>query len=99
MNTALDQLIPPPRSLDLDHVDLAALPTPVRELIRHENLARSPLQRALFAPRTLSRAPGLVVRTRRITEVTMNAAQPSVRRQVLEQHAAFRALLGHIIDG
>jgi hypothetical protein len=50
---ALDQLIPLPRLLEVDHIDLAAPPDRVWELVRHGNLARSPLVRALFGLRTL----------------------------------------------
>lgn len=49
----LDQLIPAPRLLELDHVDLAAPPEQVWRLVRHGNLARSPLVHALFALRAL----------------------------------------------
>jgi hypothetical protein len=50
---ALDVLIPTPRLLELDHADLAAHPARVWELVRHGDLARSRLIRALFALRTL----------------------------------------------
>jgi hypothetical protein len=50
---ALDQLISLPRLLELDHVDLAAPPERVWDLVRHGDLARSPLVRALFKLRTL----------------------------------------------
>jgi hypothetical protein len=61
--SALDRLVPLPRLLELDHVDLAAPPARVWQLVRHGELARSPLARALFAVRTLperlaGRAPG-----------------------------------------
>jgi hypothetical protein len=49
----LDQLIPTPRLLELDQADVAAPPERVWELLRHADLARSPLIRALFAIRTL----------------------------------------------
>lgn len=51
--TALDVLVPVPRILEVDHVDLAAEPARVWELVRHANLARSPLIRALFTIRGL----------------------------------------------
>jgi hypothetical protein len=53
MTNTLDQLVPLPRLLELDHVDLAASPERVWELVRHGDLARSPLVRALFTVRTL----------------------------------------------
>jgi len=62
---ALDRLIPLPRILETDHVDLAAPPGRVWELVRHGNLGRSPLIRALFAVRAL---PGRI--TGRDTEPT-----------------------------
>ncbi len=49
----LDQLIPTPRLLELDHAEVAAPPERVWELLRHGDLGRSPLIRALFAIRTL----------------------------------------------
>ncbi len=51
--TALDRLIPSARLLEIDRVDLAAPPPQVRERVRHGDLAQSPLERALFAVRTL----------------------------------------------
>ena len=52
----LDQLIPMPRLLEIDGIDLAAPPARVWQLLRHENLASSPLVQALFALRELPRA-------------------------------------------
>jgi hypothetical protein len=49
----LDELIPTPRLLELDHVDLAASPAQVWQSLRHGDLGASPLIRALFALRTL----------------------------------------------
>jgi hypothetical protein len=49
----LEQLIPTPRLLEIDHVELAAPPERVWALLRHGNLAVSPLVRALFALRAL----------------------------------------------
>jgi hypothetical protein len=53
MMSTLDQLIPLPRMLELDHIDLAAPPERVWDLVRHGDLARSSLVRALFKLRTL----------------------------------------------
>jgi hypothetical protein len=50
---ALDRLIPAPRLLEIDRVDLAADPERVWQTVRHGDLAQSPLARALFALRTL----------------------------------------------
>jgi hypothetical protein len=49
----LERLIPTPRLLEIDHVDLAAPPERVWRLVRHADLARSPLIRALFELRAL----------------------------------------------
>ena len=51
--TALDRLVPAPRTLEIDHIDLAAEPARVWEMIRHGDIARSPFTRALFAIRAL----------------------------------------------
>lgn len=49
----LEHLVPLPRKVEIDVVDLAAPPAAVWDYVRHENLADSPLVRALFALRTL----------------------------------------------
>ena len=49
----LEDLVPTPRKLELNSVDLAAPPTVIWNHIRHADLADSPLVRALFALRTL----------------------------------------------
>ena len=49
----LDALIPAPRLVEVDHVDLAAPPEQVWKLVRHGDLGSSPLVQALFAVRTL----------------------------------------------
>ncbi len=49
----LEKLLATPRLAEIDHADLAAPPERVWELLRHGNLGRSPLVRALFAVRTL----------------------------------------------
>jgi len=49
----LDQLIPTPRLLEVDHIDLAAPPERVWQSLRHGDLAPSRLIRALFSIRTL----------------------------------------------
>ena len=50
---ALDRLIPTPRLLEVDAVDVAAEPETVWEAVRHGDLARSALTRVLFMLRTL----------------------------------------------
>jgi hypothetical protein len=49
----LDTVLSTPRLLEIDHVELAAPPERVWPSIRHDNLARSALIRALFALRSL----------------------------------------------
>jgi hypothetical protein len=49
----LDLLIPTPRLLETDHVDVAARPEQVWQRLRHDDLARSPLVHALFELRAL----------------------------------------------
>lgn len=49
----LDRLVPRPRLVETDHVDVAADPARVWELVRHGDLGRTPLIRALFTLRTL----------------------------------------------
>jgi hypothetical protein len=56
--TALDFLLPLPGLLETDYIDVAAEPARVWEIIRHGDLSRSPLVRALFALRAL---PGRLV--------------------------------------
>jgi len=51
--SALDQLIPAPRLLEIDHVDVAADPQRAWERVRHGDLANSPVARALFALREI----------------------------------------------
>jgi hypothetical protein len=51
--TALDHVLPAPRLLELDGIDLAIPPEQAWELVRHGDLADSALVRALFALRTL----------------------------------------------
>lgn len=51
--TALDRLVPLPRLLEIDHVDLSAPPERGWAAVRHGNLGRSPLVRALFALRAI----------------------------------------------
>jgi hypothetical protein len=50
---ALDRLIPAPRLMEIDDVDLAAEPTKVWDAVRSGDLAQSALTRALFTLRTL----------------------------------------------
>lgn len=51
--TALDSLLPAPGLLETDHVDVAVPPEVVWDAVRHGDLAKSPLVRALFEVRTV----------------------------------------------
>ena len=51
--TALDRIVPTPRLLETDGVDLAVPPAVAWELVRHADLGASPIIHALFAIRTL----------------------------------------------
>ena len=51
--TLLDRLIPHPRLLEIDRVDLAAPPEATWDRVRHGSFASSRLAKALFAIRTL----------------------------------------------
>ena len=53
--TALDLLVPAPRLVEIDRLDLAAPPAAGWQRVRHGSLAPSPLIRALFAIRTRGR--------------------------------------------
>lgn len=57
--TALDRLIPAPRLVEIDRVDLDASPAEVWQRVRHGDLAPSRWIRALFAIRTRGRANAL----------------------------------------
>jgi hypothetical protein len=61
---SLDRLIPEPRLVEVDHVDVGVPADRAWQLVRHVDLARSPVIRALFAVRTLpSRLAGREVET------------------------------------
>jgi len=77
--TALDRLIPHPRLHELDEVELAASPTKVWECVRHGELVRSRLARALFSLRTLpARLAGREREetTLRVDELVSSEARP-----------------------
>lgn len=79
--TGLADLLPEPDRLELDHVDVAAEATDVWEVVRHGDLARSPLIRALFAVRTLpSRLRGVASEsaTMRIDDI-VDPSKPGFR--------------------
>jgi hypothetical protein len=92
----LDQLIPTPRLLEIDHVDLAAPSDAVWQRLRHGDLAVSPLVRALFAVRTwpdrLRGKPGNV--TLRIDDLRSSSEQPGF--QMLVEDAPHEFAIGAI---
>ena len=97
MSTALDTLVPEPRLLEIDPIDLAAPAARVWELVRHGDLmARSPLVRALFAVRAI---PGRLAGkppeplTLRIDDL---AAQPGPGFRILVDDAPREVAVGAI---
>lgn len=92
----LEQLIPTPRLLEIDHVDLAASPDQVWQLVRHGDLNRSPLIQTLFWLRQLpGRLHGHTEPTRlRIDDLKSTPEQPGF--QVLAEHAPCEFAVGAI---
>jgi hypothetical protein len=76
--SALDRVLPTPRKLELSSVELALPPERAWELVRHEDLARSSLVKALFALRTLpSRLSGTVEKVElRLDALASSAEHP-----------------------
>jgi hypothetical protein len=77
----LDDLIPEPRRVELDHLDVAASPDSAWNVVRHGDLARSPVVRALFGIRTLStrlRGGGVEPAAMRIDDI-VSAERPGFR--------------------
>jgi hypothetical protein len=77
--TALDRLVPNPRLVEIDRVDLAAPAAGVWDLVRHGDLAQSAVIRALFAIRTVvnrsktkRRAPAVL----RLDDLTSSPDRP-----------------------
>jgi hypothetical protein len=92
----LDQLISTPRLIEIDHVDLAAPPERVWQLVRHGDLARSPLIHALFELRAL---PGRLSgkqqsTTLRIDDLRSSPEQPGF--QLLLERAPYGFAVGSI---
>jgi hypothetical protein len=92
----LDQLIPTPRLLETEHADLAAPPARVWQLLRHADLATSPLIRALFAVRTLpDRLQGKPVNLAlRVDDFRSSAEHPGF--QLLAEEATHEFAVGAI---
>lgn len=91
--TALDFVLPTPRKRELSSVDLALTPERAWQLVRHEDLARSTLVKALFALRTLpSRFTGTIEKV----ELRLDAIASST------EHPGFQILLekpGEVVVG
>jgi hypothetical protein len=86
-----------PRLLEIDDVDLAIRPGQAWELLRHGDLGRSPITRALFAMRAI---PGRLAgrfdesRTLRIDDLTSSVARPGF--QVLHDEPGKEVVVGAI---
>ena len=96
--SALDMLIPTPRQLEIDTVDLALPQAKAWELVRHADLGRySPFVRALFAIRTLpSRVSGKQVDETllRIDDLSSTPERPGF--QLLVEDAPNELVVGAI---
>ena len=92
----LDSLLPAPRLLELDHVDLGAPAPRAWELVRRGNLARSPLIRALFMLRELpARLQGKPLELEvRIDALRSTPEQPGF--QVLAEEPGYEVAVGAI---
>ena len=94
---ALDRILPTPRLLEVDSIDLAVPPERAWELLRHGDLGRSAVIRALFSIRTLpgrltgrqSDAPRLS-----IDELVSSVARPGF--QVLHDEPPREVVVGAI---
>jgi hypothetical protein len=80
--TLLDALIPSPRLIEVDEVDLAAPAAEVWKRVRFDALPQSPVVRALFAVRTLAERgeshdvePGVV----RLSQLVSTPERPGFR--------------------
>ncbi|HXO43581.1 MAG TPA: hypothetical protein VN999_19185 [Thermoanaerobaculia bacterium] len=88
--TALDRLVPAPRLVEIDRLDLEAAPAKVWEYVRHGNLARSPVIRALFAVRTMGRTKASL----RVDDLTSSPEKPGF--QVLVDEPLHELAVGAI---
>jgi hypothetical protein len=96
VTSLLEQLLPTPRLLEVDHVDLAAPPERVWPLVRHADLARSPLVRAFFALRAVpERLSGRAEpHTLRLDDLCSSPEKPGF--QVLLEDAPHEVAVGAI---
>ena len=90
--SALDLVIPTPRLLELDHVDLALPAAKAWELVRHADLGRrSALIRALFAMRTATSGEEAHLR---LDELVSTPDRPGF--QILVERAPYELVVGAI---
>jgi hypothetical protein len=90
--TPLDDLMPAPRLREVEEVDVAASPAQVWQAVRHGDLSRSWLTRALFAVRTLPerladrrRGPRAI----RVDDLVSTPERPGFQLLIDEPPAAF----------
>ncbi len=96
--TALDRVLPTPRKLELSSVELALAPERAWEIVRHGDLARSSLVKALFAVRTLpSRFIGTVEKVDlRIDALTSSAEHPGFQILIDEPREVVVGAIGKV---
>jgi hypothetical protein len=95
---ALDRVLPIPRKLELSSVDLALTPERAWAVVRHEDLARSSLVKALFALRTLpSRVTGTVEKVElRIDAIASSAEHPGFQVLIDEPREVVVGAIGQV---
>lgn len=96
--TALDRVLPTPRKLELSSVELALTPERAWELVRHEDLARSSLVKALIALRTLpSRFAGTVEKVElRLDAIASSAEHPGFQILIDEPREVVVGAIGKV---
>ena len=96
--TGLDVVLPTPRKLELSSVELALTPERAWEVVRHEDLARSALVKALFALRTLpSRFTGTVEKVElRLDALASSPERPGFQILVDEPREVVVGAIGQV---
>jgi hypothetical protein len=96
--TGLDRVLPTPRKLELSSVELALTPERAWELVRHGDLARSSLVKALFALRTLpSRFTGTVEKVElRLDAIASSAEHPGFQILIDEPREVVVGAIGKV---
>jgi hypothetical protein len=96
--SALDLVLPTPRKLELSSVELALPPEQAWNLVRHEDLARSLLVKALFALRTLpSRITGTVEKVElRLDAIASSAEHPGFQILIDEPREVVVGAIGQV---